>query len=117
MRIANESYRETIDREIAWRLHLARGSDYLVSSVPRLRWEQAGNSAEENKTNALSIEFYLVILFGSHSLLQIDGNKDNSWLMRDEIFTTVPGRNIQFNERQKNLLLAADLLAPADEEL
>jgi hypothetical protein len=113
-RLEEESFRESLDRELAWRLHLRRGKDYLISSVPRLHFpvtvtETSGCSGEEEQRREV-IEFYLVELYGSGAVNSLESQADVQWWPASRMLAEPACGEPVFDPRQRRILIAADVL-------
>lgn len=109
-RLEGESFRESLDREIAWQLHLRSGRDYIISSVPRLHAETPCTRrlcSGEELTSLQIIEFYLVELFGAESRRVLDEDFAVQWWTDHELLHGVALRPL--NARQRDLLVTTDL--------
>src|SRR5690606_35600978 len=82
-RLEKESYREVVDREVAWTLRLARGRDFIVSSAPRAHFQ--GVIPQGNGEDVFYVaEFYVVDLFGSGAYSILVNDPANRWLTTEE---------------------------------
>jgi hypothetical protein len=84
-RIENESYRETITREIAWQLDLDRQKDFIVANVPQLSVETIEQLPGEDREISISVEFYCIHLYGRTSGEKVDRTSNLSWFSCAEI--------------------------------
>lgn len=107
-RLGDESFRETVEREIAWTFDLERGRDFIVSSVPRLHYgtrlvEECGRAVD------YGVEFYLADLYGRRGRERFAEDPLNVWVDRQ---TLLSGRLEQeeIALEQVRLLVAADVL-------
>lgn len=109
--LEQESLRESLSREIAWRLELERDKDYIISSVPRLHLEDPlGRHAApgEPEPKVEVVEFYLVELYGSNGRDKVDQNPNVHWWGADQLITAEQSPCLP--ERQRELLRIADIL-------
>ena len=86
-RLESESYRECIDREIAWRLRLRRSRDYIVSSVARLHLDAPLPSPGDAGVTFFVVEFYVVDLYGGSAWVTVNNNPDTRWLSSQELLS------------------------------
>lgn len=111
-RIEEESFRESIDREVAWQLELTRGKDYIVSSVPRLHLEIpieiAHGCSGELEQRVDVVEFYLVELYGQKAKQTLLENTRIKWWSPEEILNETATHGII--SRQQQVLRLADIL-------
>ena len=77
-RLEGESYRECIEREIAWELRLRRGKDYIVSRVPRLHFEQPVQIPGEPEPVYFIVEFFVVDLYGSAARVTVEKRRQGT---------------------------------------
>lgn len=113
-RLEEESFRESVDRELAWQLHLRRGKDYLISSVPRLHFpinltETSACSGKEERRQEV-VEFYLVELYGSDAVTTLESQSHVEWWPASRILKAPLSGEPEFDPRQRQILLAADVL-------
>jgi hypothetical protein len=92
-RLEHESWRECLDREIAWALQLRRGRDYIISRVPRLHFDTI---LEQPHNCRYVTEFYVVDLYGRNGRTQACQDELNCWLSSDALLsgTSPDGRRI-----------------------
>lgn len=119
-RLERESWRECLDREIAWTLHLRRGKDYIISSMARLHLDLAA-SPGSTESSSLSItpeqprysavEFYAVDLYGKSGEATLANNERLQWLSSEEVLSgrTANGRLV--SPSLVSLLKQADVIA------
>ncbi|MEQ9410494.1 MAG: hypothetical protein RIK87_22355 [Fuerstiella sp.] len=110
-RLDDESFRECLDREIAWVLDLERGRDYLISSMARLHLDVPVEASEDIPDTFFAVEFYIVDLYGSSGRLSLEQNRDVRWLSSDEVLSgrTSDGRPV--SPSLVHLLNQADVIA------
>lgn len=111
-RLENESFRESIDREVAWQLNLRRGKDFIVSSVPRLHLEipvEITHGCSDNQEKRVDvIEFYLIELYGKQARKTIEELDNIEWWSADQLLAETDEN--QLLSRQQQLLRMADIL-------
>ena len=108
-RLANESFRECLDREIAWVLDIRRGKDYIMSSQPRLHLDLP---IDKEIAGAFFVtEFFIVDLYGKSGRASVELNKQRRWFTSDEVLSgrTVDGALL--NPALVALLNKADVIA------
>jgi hypothetical protein len=84
-RLENESWRETIMREVAWQLEIDRKRDIVVSNMAQLNLEFETVLPGTSEPTQLSCAFYNVQLYGKETSERIDGREPFVWLTSDEI--------------------------------
>ena len=84
-RLGNESWRECLDRELAWELDLRRGKDYLISSMARLHYEETTVEPDGDEPSKLEIEFYIVDPYGRAGREIFAALPDSRWLTNNEL--------------------------------
>ena len=84
-RLEKETFRETIGREVAWRLNLNRDKDFLVSNMAQLNVEYAGFLPGETEEKNIGLAFYNVDLYRKHSNDQVNKRDDVCWVSSREI--------------------------------
>lgn len=114
-RLEKDSFRECLDREIAWQLELRRGKDYLISSMARLHLdlelELPDDQSEDGSDLRPAVEFYIVDLYGRAGRATIEANSNLRWLSGREVLagTTADGKNVA--PGLVTLLKMADVIA------
>jgi hypothetical protein len=116
-RLENDSFRECLDREIAWKLPLRKGKDYLISSVARLHLDTAFSAAKQTSLMLYSIELFIVDLFGKMAAQSLANDPNLRWLSSNEVLSgkTNCGRNI--SPRLVSLITKADVFPPQTDDL
>ncbi|MFG0334448.1 MAG: hypothetical protein ACF8TS_13875 [Maioricimonas sp. JB049] len=84
-RLEGESYRESIDREIAWTLRLQRKRDYIVSSVPRLHFQAPLEIPGQCTPVYYVVQFFVVDLYGQRAAGTLDADALNQWCRPAEL--------------------------------
>lgn len=111
-RLQEESFRESIDREIAWQLNLQRGKDYIVSSVPRLHleipFEVTHGCSDGTEQRIDVVEFYLIELYGKRASTILDDHPNVHWWSTEQLYQESETAGIL--SRQRQILLLADIL-------
>ena len=108
-RLDDESFRECLDREIAWVLDLRRGKDYIVSSQARLHLDVPVEAADDE--TFFVVEFYIADLYGKASRGMVELNRDVSWLTSDEVLSGQTSKGVPVNPSLVELLNRADVIA------
>lgn len=108
-RLDNESFRDCLDREIAWILNLRRGKDYIISSQARLHLDLPTESADDD--TVLGVEFYITDLYGRASREMIELNNQTRWLTGSEVLSGNTSDGEPVNPSLVTLLLQADVIA------
>lgn len=108
-RLDDESFRESLDREVAWVLDIRRGKDYIISSQARLHLDIPIES--ETQAMFFVVEFYIVDLYGKSGRASVELNRQLRWLSCDEVFSgrTLDGAPV--NPLLVALLNEADVIA------
>ena len=84
-RLANESLRETVSREVAWELDIDRRKDFVVSSMAQLNINFETQLPGQVETTQLAAAFYNVEFYRTAALEKTNGNDDTVWLTSAEI--------------------------------
>lgn len=108
-RLDNESFRDCLDREVAWVLDIRRGKDYIISSQARLHLDLPIDS--EIAGAFFVTEFYIVDLYGKSGFASVELNKQLRWLTSEEVLS---GRTVDgglLNPALVALLNKADVIA------
>lgn len=108
-RLEGESYREVIEREVGWRLQIARGKDYIVSSVPRAHFQGAITHGDQSIFYV--IEFFVVDLFGRKAQPVLDHDPNNLWLTNEDLLSSGPS-TLPIDAWQRQLLHLTEVLGP-----
>ncbi len=123
-RLEDESFREAIDREIAWGLNLERGKDYLLSSVPRLHMELMLKSPQEDATTVnpsapssprqlYFVEFYVADIYREKVLHQLSTDRSLVWLENHELRGGVCDDSTPIDPFQMKLIQKGELIPHA----
>lgn len=108
-RLDDESFRECLDREIAWVLDIRRGKDYIISSQARLHLDIPIES--ETDDTFFVVEFYIADLFGKSGRASVELNKQLRWLNSDEVLSGQTSDGVPVNPSLVELLNKADVIA------
>lgn len=83
--LEGESFRECLEREIAWVLPLRRGKDYIVSSVPRLHHVAKLALSCDGDEADVAVEFFVVDLYGRVGVKSLADHPPARWLTAGEL--------------------------------
>lgn len=108
-RLAGDSFRECLDREIAWVLDLRRGKDYLVSSMARLHLEFPQQTSDGETT--VAIEFFVTDLYGKAGWASVELNSQLHWLTCAEVLDGRTSDGRRLNPQLVDWLQQADVIA------
>lgn len=108
-RLEKESYREIIEREVAWVLNLERGKDYIVSSVPRAHYQGVIESGDHAAFYV--IELFVVDLFGKRARTLLDRDPDNQWVSTEDLLIGHE-ETISIDPIQRRLLHLTEAIGP-----
>lgn len=111
-RLCEESYRESIDREIAWKLRLRRGKDYIVSSVARLHLDAVLPLSGTEAETYFVVEFFVVDLYGGSARVTVANNPATRWLTARELLAGKSRDGSFVSERLAMLLRKSEVIAP-----
>lgn len=109
-RLESESWRECLDRELAWQLDLRRGKDYLISSMARLHFEETEVDFNSNDESKLKIEFYVVDPYGRKGREVFAALPNSQWLSNKELMAGRCDDDRPIDPWLVQLLQKADLL-------
>ena len=84
-RLASESFRETVLREVSWRLNLNRDTDFLVSNMSQLNMEYVGQLPGDLPEKHIAVAFYAVDLYKSEVAEAIAKSHKIDWLSSAEV--------------------------------
>ena len=108
-RLDDESFRESLDREIAWVLDIRRSKDYIISSQARLHLDIPVESEEDD--TFFVVEFYVADLYGKSGRASVELNKKLRWLSSDEVLSGQTTEGLPVNPSLVELLKKADVIA------
>ncbi|HCS52971.1 hypothetical protein [Rubinisphaera sp.] len=112
LRLENDTYRECLDRELAWKLELQRGKEYLISSMARLHIEQELTLPGDEIPAFYAIEFYVVDPYGKPSFAKLDKREDLHWLTTHEILAGFGPEDRAVDPRLVYLINKFELISP-----
>ena len=112
------SYRDSLDAEIANRLNIRRGKDYVLSSVPRahLNTRLCGSLVDGRQDEPVwyVCQFFVANLFGSAGRTAIGLRDDVRWLSPRDVYRGHGPDGTPLKSDLRELLKSADAV-PADE--
>ena len=108
-RLDDESFRECLDREIAWVLDIRRDKDYVISSQARLHLDIPVDL--ETEATFFVVEFYIADLYGKSGRASVELNKQLRWLSSDEVLSGQTSEGVPVNPSLVELLNKADVIA------
>jgi hypothetical protein len=79
-RLENESFRETVTREVGWELDLDRKRDFLVSNMAQINLEFIDRLPGNAEKSHIIASFYNVEMYRSKVLEQLSENKSVRWI-------------------------------------
>ena len=82
-RLDGDSFRECLDREIAWALDLRRGKDYLLSSMARLHLDLSDDTGDAQSLSA--VEFFVTDIYGKAGWASVELQEHLHWLTCVEV--------------------------------
>ncbi len=83
-RLNDESFRETITREVAWQLNLDRKAQLLVSNMAQLSMEYV-EGLDSDTHRHVAVSFYNVHIYGRSAERVVESDPLNRWLTSGEI--------------------------------
>jgi len=83
-RLNNESFRESVTREVAWQLSLNRKSDFLVSNMAQLSMEYVETMPDESQHH-IAVAFYNVHIYRQPILELLTQDPSNRWMSAAEV--------------------------------
>jgi len=108
-RLDSESFRESLDREVAWVLDIRRGKDYVISRQARLHLDFPIDSEADHMF--AEVEFYIVDLYGKSGRASVELNKQLCWLDSEEVLSGKASDAQCVNPELVKLLNNADVIA------
>lgn len=79
-KLEEESFRDSLQREVAWTTGLQAGRDYIVSSTPRAHLRFLGDEDCSGAAAGYVIEFFLVELMGKHHAEILNADESHRWI-------------------------------------
>ena len=84
-RLEEESFRETIIREVAWELMLDRRRDFLVSNMAQMNLEFIDRMPGDFDKNHVVVSFYNVEVYRKDIVTKLEEDSRNFWVTSEEI--------------------------------
>lgn len=84
-RLEEESFRETIVREVAWELMLDRQRDFLVSNMAQMNLEFTDRTPGCFEQRHVVVAFYNVEVYRKDIVTKLRNDSLNFWVTSDEI--------------------------------
>ena len=79
-RLENESFRETVAREVSWELNLDRRRDFLVANMAQMNLEFVDRLPGNPEKSHIRAAFYNVEIYRSHVLEQLHNDASCRWI-------------------------------------
>ena len=114
-KLEDETFRQSLLREIAWATGLRTGKDYIVAGGPRAHLQFAEAERCDAEPVWFIVEFYLVELMGRRHRVVLDGHDDVAWLTAEEIQSGTARDGRPLCPRLRSLIQQADILQPWQE--
>ena len=109
-KLENDSFRECLDRQVAWVLPLRRGKDYLISAVARLHLEAL--LLVDLRPTAFLVELFIVDLYGKESLPTVSKDRSIRWLSTREVLAGATEDGQPVSPQLVMILTKADVFQP-----
>ena len=113
-RLQQESFRESIRREVAWILDLDGRRDILVSNMAQLNLEFVACLPEDESESKVAVSFFLVDIFRRAAFAKVNQDRSNRWLSSQEVCAGESVDGIEFDPRTLFLLDRAKVINPWD---
>lgn len=111
-RLEDESFRETVFREVAWTLGLDRNRDFLVSNMAQLNLELDELLPGQDTVRKTAIQFYNVEVYRKATLEIIATDSRNVWVDSQEICSGVSHEGIAFDPLITYLINRSEVIQP-----
>ena len=111
-KLDDESFRDSLVREVAWATGLAKGKDFLVSSAPRAHLTFAETPSCQAEPTWFVVEFYLVELMGRRHREILNADDRFGWVSHADITAGAAADGRPLCPRLLSLLRQADIMAP-----
>jgi hypothetical protein len=79
-RLEDESFRETVTREVAWQMDLSRDRDFLVSNMAQINLEFVGSLPGRAEEIRMQVAFYSVDLYRQTARDRVQQRDDLIWV-------------------------------------
>jgi len=117
-RMEGDSFRESLDREVAWILDLRRRKDYIISSMARLHLELPANDSQSDPQDTAPrdgapqavVEFYVVDLYGKSGRASVELNQQLRWVSGEEVLSGQTNDGQAVSPSLVQLLTRADVI-------
>ena len=96
-RLENESWRESVMREVAWDLALDRKRDFVVSNMAQLNVQLDAILPGYPGQTSITCAFYNVELYRKAAVAQVEQNENFVWLTSNEICNGVTEDGVELN--------------------
>ena len=111
-KLENESFRESLQREISWTTGLETGRDFLVSNVPRTRLQFLGGTGCAEEPVGYVVEFFLVELMGKRHAAILEGHELVRWVGQEELHVGKATDDRAICPQLTSLLERGDVIPP-----
>ena len=115
-RLENETYRESITREVAWQLGLDRNKEFLVSNMATLNLEFIDQLPGQCSPHHIAVSFYPVDLYRESARTKVANNNDLVWANSDEICSGLVNDNQPFDPMMLNLIRRSGVIQSWDSQ-
>lgn len=96
-RLENESFRETIIREVGWELRLDRKRDFLVSNMAQMNLEFIDRMPGHYGKSHVMVSFYNVEVYRKDIVTQLENDPLSCWVSSEEICNGVSAGGLRFD--------------------
>lgn len=96
-RLENESWRESVMREVAWTLDIDRKRDFVVSNMAQLNIQVSALLPGCSEGTNIACAFYNFEFYRKAAVEKVDQNKDLVWLTSNEICNGVSEDGIELD--------------------
>jgi hypothetical protein len=111
-KLDDESFRQSLIREVAWETGLRTGKDFLVAGGARARVQFAEVDRCQAEPIWFVVEFYLVELMGHRQRRVLAEHDRVAWLTAEEVQAGTARDGRPLCPRLRSLLKQADILQP-----
>lgn len=96
-RLNDESFRETVIREVAWDLRLDRKRDFLVSNMAQMNLEFIDRMPGHYGKSHAMVSFYNVEVYRKDIVTQLENDPLNCWVSSEEICNGISVGGLRFD--------------------
>jgi len=96
-RLEKESLRESISREVTWKIDIDRKRDIVVSNMAQLNIDFETDLPGRSEPTNIVCAFYNVELYRKSAVAQVDQDENLIWLTSNEICDGVTKDGIKLN--------------------